>query len=244
MRHNPLTRHYPALTPEERFKLVLAAVGRDDEAERARLVASAERLTFQTLDYAPFVNAYRDVVFTTYPHLLDSAAEYLERFWVADCSIVDERDAAVHGDAAGLDDEGEPGDDDGAEPAGADGAGSECDPFADERRERPTWVRHLELAYAAGFILNVRVEGWKLFSERLNIPAFTYFKVLPGFDRLERALKMAETTAFQPAGMLNWLNSTRPTHAGRATFESIISPEVYACRCEAEFRGQVKFWGG
>jgi hypothetical protein len=245
MKHNPLTRHYPALTPEERFKLILAASDRDDDAECARLVASAARLTFRMPDYAPFIHAYHDVAFTTYPHLVDSAAEYVERFWMADCSIVDERDAAFDGDEAELDDsEGEPSADDGVEPAAAGDPGSDCDPFADERRKRPTWVRHLEMAYAAGFILNVRVAGWKLFSERLNIPPFTYFKVLPGFDRLKRALKMAEETAFRPEGMLNWLNSIRPTDAERVTFETIISPEVYARRCEAEFRGQVEFWGG
>jgi hypothetical protein len=240
-------RHYPALTPEERFKLVVAAVDRDDEADRARLVAAAERRTFQMPDYAPFIDAYHDLVFASFPHLLDAAAEFLERYWMGDLSVDDERDAAVNGREASPDKRGsgvEPTARDGAEPGGANGEASNLDPFADERRKRPTRVRQLELAYVAGFILKVQVAGWKLFCERLNVPPFAFFKGLPGFERLERALKLAEKTAFEPADILKWLNRRCRSGAQRATLESIISPESYARQCDEAFREQVKSWGG
>jgi hypothetical protein len=40
-----LARHYANLTPEERFRLILAAGSRGDEAERDRLVSTGQRIT-------------------------------------------------------------------------------------------------------------------------------------------------------------------------------------------------------
>jgi hypothetical protein len=66
------------------------------------------------------------------------------------------------------------------------------------------------LALAAGFILKTKADGWKLFCERMTIPPFTFWKGLPGFARLKRALARAEEAAFVPEGFLRWLNDVRP----------------------------------
>ena len=40
MNASTVTKHYGLLTPEERFRLILAAGGRGDEAEQDRLVST------------------------------------------------------------------------------------------------------------------------------------------------------------------------------------------------------------
>ena len=72
---------------------------------------------------------------------------------------------------------------------------------------RPLWQRLLELAYAAGFMLRTKADGWKLFCERLHVPPFLVWQELPGFERLQEALAQTEKTAFNAEGMLRWLNT-------------------------------------
>ncbi len=45
MKAHPLAKNYDLLTPEERFRLIMAASQRGDEAERDRLVQAGSRLT-------------------------------------------------------------------------------------------------------------------------------------------------------------------------------------------------------
>jgi hypothetical protein len=49
------------LAPEERFRLILAAGARGDEAERDRLRHSGERITLRMEDHAPWAHAFDEL---------------------------------------------------------------------------------------------------------------------------------------------------------------------------------------
>jgi hypothetical protein len=79
-----LARHYANLTPEERFRLILAAGARGDEAERSRLVSTGQRITLSIQDHAPYAHAFEELSFLLFIELLEEAARYLEAFARAD----------------------------------------------------------------------------------------------------------------------------------------------------------------
>lgn len=74
MNVNALARNYGRLTAEERFRLILAAGGRGDEAERDRLAQAGGRLTLSVPDHAPYGHAFEELVLLTYIELLEEAA--------------------------------------------------------------------------------------------------------------------------------------------------------------------------
>lgn len=101
----------------------------------------------------------------------------------------------------------------------------------------------MDLALAAGFVLKVKADGWKLFCERLSVPPFAAWKDLPGFDRLERALALAEQAAFMPAGLVRWLNDVRP--AGTSALSRVpLTVEGIADATAKMFQDWVDWWGG
>lgn len=116
--------------------------------------------------------------------------------------------------------------------------------------ERPGWVRTLELYYAQNFILKAKVDGWKLFCERLGIAPFGVWQYFPGIDRLQGALKSLEANeyrpapVFQPDGMVAWMSRIRPKEAPRLTVDRLISPEKFANDLDKAFRIRVEWWGG
>jgi len=73
-----LATHYGALTPEERFRLILAAHARGDDTEAERLVGAAQRWTFSNVDYSPFAHALQEVQMITFMELIDEAARHDE----------------------------------------------------------------------------------------------------------------------------------------------------------------------
>jgi hypothetical protein len=83
--------------------------------------------------------------------------------------------------------------------------------------EPTLWQRTRDLALAAGFMVRAKTDGWKLFCERMNVPPFLFWERLPGFDRLQLALALAEEAAFFPEGMLRWLNAIRQERKPEAT---------------------------
>src|SRR5690348_15556891 len=90
MNSNAVARHYGTLTPEERFRLILAASGRGDEAERDRLVNAGERVALAMPDHAPFALAFYEVALLTYIELMDAAGFYAEALAHADAFAADE----------------------------------------------------------------------------------------------------------------------------------------------------------
>jgi hypothetical protein len=230
MNANAVARHYDRLEPEERFRLIVAAGARGDEAEAARLVNAAGTRMFCTADHAPFARAFDELATLVFIELLEEAARYHDALLHAD------EDHYLFGGAQADEEEGDPAE---VEPdAEADAKSGEGD-----AGERPLWQRSLDLALAAGFVLRTKAEGWKLFCGQLGIPAFALWKLFPGFDRLQRTLAQAEKGAFAPEGFLRWLNDRRP--AGEPERTAVpFTVEGMAAAAEALFRERVQWWGG
>jgi hypothetical protein len=197
----PLAKKYDRLTAEERFRLIMAAVGRHDEAEQDRLIRAGSRITLSVPDQAPYAQAFDTMALNVFIDLLEEAARYndaFERFerWYE----ADETDVCPEG-------------------------------------------RLFDMVLASGYMLTARLEGWKLFCERLNIPPFLLWDKLPGFDRLKRTLDLAEKRAFDSEGFLRWLNRVRPEGKPELT-EVPLTPERLAKANAENFRELVKWWSG
>jgi hypothetical protein len=228
MNTNPVARHYGSLTPEERFRLIVAAAARGDQAERERLTNAGQRITLSMPDHAPHGHAFNELALLVFIELLEEAARYLE--------ALDRADDAE--EAFGEEDEGE-----GSPPEDEPDVTADSEPAEDYAGDRPAWQRSLDLALAFGFTLRTKADAWKLFCERMSVPPFVGWEYLPGFDRLQRALKVAEQAAFVPEGMVRWLNAIRPDGAPEATVEGLISAQGHADGLERLFRECVARWG-
>jgi hypothetical protein len=225
MNAKAVARHYGSLTPEERFRLILAAGGRGDEAERDRLANAAKRITFSAQDFRPYANAFDELALLVFIELLEEAARYLDALHWAD------EDPDIFGDDEDEEAEGEPGPKADTGPA-REGAG-----------ERPAWRRSLDLALAWGCLLRTKADGWKLFCERLSVPPFLLWDKLPGSDRLRRALALTDKAAFTPEGLVRWLNRARPAGGPERTGIAMTA-EGFADAAAELFRERVGWWGG
>ena len=139
-----LANHYPQLTPEERFRLIMAANDRGDEAEGNRLMNAGQRIQFSCADHAPYAHAFHELLFSTYIELLEDATTYQECDAQADRLLRDSINAAQA-----------PNKKNGAAPK-AMGQTSEEDAV-----EHPEWHRAWRAAYAMGFLFKVKLDGWK-----------------------------------------------------------------------------------
>jgi hypothetical protein len=235
MNASALAKHYGSLTPEERFRLILAAGARGDDAERERLMKAGGRLTLSMQDHAPYSHAFEELALLIFIELLEEAARYDNAY---------ERASDALDIFAGATDATEDAEEEEAEGDGAEEDEPMAEPSEGDARERPpAWQRSLELAYAAGFMLRTKAGGWKLFCERLNVPPFVLWEGLPGCDRLRRALALAEDSAFLPEGFLCWLNRIRPKGKPELT-EVPLTVEGMADATEDLFRKRVDWWGG
>jgi hypothetical protein len=221
MNANAAAKYYERLTPEERFRLMLAAGARGDEAERARLIDSGERIFLSVSDYAPYAEAFYELALVVFIDLLEDAARYLDAFHRTDDADFIE----------GADTQNGPEED----------KEMEADPVPGKKS---AWMRCLDMALAAGFVLRAKADGWKLFCERLTVPPFALWEGLSGLDRLQRALALAEGhddlpgAAFTAEGMLRWLNGIRPPGAPALT-EVKLTAEAIADETEELFRAGV-----
>ena len=112
-----------------------------------------------------------------------------------------------------------------------------------ENNPEPVCMRALDIALAAGYMLRTTANGWKLFCERLNVPPFLLWEESPGFDRVQRALALAEKAAFVPEGFLRWINRVRPKGEPELTAVPLTPEGVAAATAEA-FRQRVQWLGG
>jgi hypothetical protein len=229
MKAAPLAKNYKCLTPEERFRLILAASGRGDEAERDRLKNASGRITLSMQDHAPYAQAFDDLALLFFIDILEEAARYQECLEFADETR----------DSIGADETEEESDD----AAEERDARADEGPAQEDASEEPVCFRALDIALAAGYMLRTQANGWKLFCERLDIPAFLLWKELPGFDRLQRALALAEKAAFVPEGFLLWLNRVRPKGEPELTAVPLTVEGVADANAEA-FRQRVQWLGG
>ncbi len=218
-------------------RLILAAGGRGDEAERDRLIRAGGRLTLTFPDHAPFAQSFDELSGLTYMELLDVAARYLEAFDFAD----DVAEAETPRDR--LDDESMSDSEETEEQPEAELADDESEPLT-------TFDRARGLVLAAGFMLKTKVDGWKLCCGRLNVPHFLLWSVYPRFSRLQSALDVLTGTddfpgpAFEAEGMVRFFNRLRLPEAPQATAERLISAEKLADELEAAYCNRAKWWGG
>ena len=208
-------QQYKLLTPEERFRLILAASGRGDDAECERLVQASDRITLRMPDYSPYSHALQDVSLMIFIELLTETGRYLESMALADQEFLPKgEDPAVYDD-----DEPET---------------SELE-FANERR--------LQMGLASGYVLRTKAEGWKQFCERWSIPPFLLWQDLPGFDRFQAALKLTDHAAFTEDGFLRWLNRVRP--ADHPVIPEVpVTVAGTADGVEEFFQARIEWWSG
>jgi hypothetical protein len=197
MNRNTMAKYYRALTPEERFRLIVAAGDRGDEAEQDRLANAGGRITLSSPDHAPFARALQELAMIVFLELTEEAAKHDDAWhrW-EESSLMD-----LLGGKAGA--EAKPDNEPEERPEGAIKANAITD-------------RLLYRYLAQGFFLRTKVEGWKLFCDRLGISPWGLWQYLPGFERLRKRLKAVDGTdgrpsaVFTPAGMVSWLNLVRP----------------------------------
>lgn len=211
---------YTHLSAEERFRLIVAAGDRGDEAEQKRLANASKRITFSNLDYSPFARALQELAILAFVELVELAAEVHDAFdgWSdADTGISDGKKDT---------------------PATAN---------QDDATDRdPTYGLFL----AKDFILRTKAAGWMLFCKRLGISPFGLWQRLPGFERLRRDLKTLEATPDRPSPaftlkrMVAWMNAVRQLGEVELAEADILSAERIADAHDAEFRKRVAWWGG
>jgi hypothetical protein len=223
MKAPPLANKYDSLTAEERFRLILAASGRGDKTERDRLKNAGAQITLSMADHSPYAHAFDEVAMLIYIELLNEAASYKEFL----CSP---NDACNDSDDEGTEDE--------------DAAPEDTKAKSDDslEQEDPDFIRTLDLALAIGYLLQTKANGWKLFCERLNVPPFLHWEILPGFDRLQHTLAIAEKAAFVPEGFLRWLNRRRPKGMPELTTVPITAEGIATEIAEA-YRQRARWWG-
>jgi hypothetical protein len=193
-----VAKNYRSLTPEERFRLIFAALGRGDEAEAERLKYAAGRITVSQQDHAPFVLAFAELSWFAYIELADAAAVALHAFEIVSLSDADRKLAG------------------GLTPA--------------------------ELKSVAALMLRTKVDGWKLFCQRLNVPPFLLWEAFPGLERLQRALAKSQEFAFTKEDMLRWLNTLRPVGRPKMT-QLLFTAEGVADAHESTFRQRAEWFG-
>jgi hypothetical protein len=228
MNTNTIAKNYDTLTPEERFRLILAASGRGDDAERDRLARTGRAITLTMQNHYPYAHAFDELAHFTFIELLEDVARYHD----ANESATEALGVAADDEATEDDDENEENQETAA-----------VEPAEEQPSDRPLWQRFLSLTYALGCVLRTKLEGWKLFCERLNVPPFLLWEALPGFDRLQRALSVVEKAAFTPEDFLRWLNAIRP--AGQPELLQVrLTVEAVATETLETFNARVKWWGG
>jgi len=222
-----LANNYGMLTPEERFSLIMAAIGRGDEVDQERLTNASKRITFSSMDYSSYAHAFQELQFSTYDELLDDAAFYLE--------CLAERDQQLRNSIE------------------ADKTKKTISRTKGRTRERddvewPDWHRSGRMAYAVGFLFKAKLEGWSLFCKRINIwsPVLWDQADLPGLDRIRRAFTLVHAGgAFTSAAeMAHWVNEVGSDEFLEHTEADVLTAEQVAADLDATFRDRVKWWGG
>ena len=234
MTPDKLTKQYGLLTPEERFRLILAASGRGDDSERDCLVRSHKPVSFSQADYTPYAQAMHEVSILIFIELLEMAASLQEAWYRADvvgCEA--ELFRSANGDE-GDDDDQEIGSD-------QDSVKTPAEPTHDNASRLPRGERLLNLALAHGYMFQVRLDGWRIFCQHWHLSPFQTWIGLPGFERLQAALSITQVACFAEEGFLRWWEQTRPPEASPDSLPQ--TAESIAAGIEKLYRERVQWWG-
>ena len=231
MNTGSLARHYDRLTPEERFRLILAASGRGDEAERDRLGRAAPRITLGLQEHWPYAQAFTELSWLIFIELAENATRFRDAVEsaFAECGSCDACTRKATG-GGGRQKNRKKGARVAEPPEGGD------DP--------PGCQRYAGLAGVAAFVLRVKSDGWNLFCSRLGVPPSLLWEELPGLARLMRDLASAEQAALSPEGFLQWMNRVRCRAGDPEATTVTLTAERIADETELMFRAHVRSWGG
>jgi hypothetical protein len=112
-----------------------------------------------------------------------------------------------------------------------------------EEGGRTAAERLFTYAHYQGFLLKLKIDGWKLFCQRRRIPPYALWQSLPGYDRLQRALELTEEVAWTAEDYLRWFNGLQPGGGPEAT-QVGVTAETVADELEEWFRERVRWWSG
>ena len=91
MKYKSLANGYPQLTAEERFRLLMAALGRGDDVEHAQLCRAGRRITLSMDDHAPYAIAFNKAALIQFIQLLDHAARFEQAVHLASRELLSDR---------------------------------------------------------------------------------------------------------------------------------------------------------
>jgi hypothetical protein len=210
-----LANHYAQLSAEERFRLIVAAGDRGDEAEQQRLSNASKIITFSNVDYSPFTQALRELAILTFLDLVEEAAMYrdaFERWSDADTTGISsatakKRNLTSKDRASGV--------------------------FLAQgfmlRTKAAGWKLFCERMSISPFGIWQYLPGFERLQCELNIVEGTLDR--PG-------------SAYTPKGVVCWLNTVRPSGDPEVTEARIMTAERCANSLDTMFRERVKWWGG
>ena len=223
---------YSYLSPEERFRLILAASSRGDFAETDRLSAAGKRIEFRVPDHAPWALAFTELAMIAFMELVELASKHREalRDWLDVSRSLEQKKPSGRRATT-------------SKPKGL--------PDHDELSEdKKCELKLLGASFGMGYVLKSKIDGWKLFCEQMNVPAFSLWELLPGYERLAKAMDEVDETktefpaAFGAEHMLAFLRNHRPEGLPEPTKDRLISAEACANELRQLFRDGVKRHGG
>ena len=215
------------------LRLILAASGRNDEAERDRLAQAASQITIAMTDHGPFANAFSDIANLMFIELLADSADYLD-LCQRTCEMMelgDEEDETAR-TAKQVGEESTEHSESGSHGESEEITESECS----------AWYQNLALSYAVGYLLRTKIAGWELFCGRLDVPPFLLWEMAPGYERFQHVRAVTEKTAFVAEGFLQWLNSRRPKGKPEL-LQAPLTVEMVADENDKAFRQRILWWG-
>lgn len=206
MNLHQLNSHYSNLSAEERFRLILAASGRDDDPERDKLVKAGQVKNLALSDHWPYAQAFSETSMFTFMELVEDASIYHDMLMLRHTKRDDLSEVK--------------------EPDGISKA----------------WQKEFDLVLATGCRLQMKIKGWELFCEKLQVPDRLLWRDLPGYRRLEVHLDISKNMAFRPIGLLRWLNRSRPK--GTPKLKKLpVSARLFARSNEYTYRERARWWG-
>jgi hypothetical protein len=228
-----IANRYSQLTPEELFRLIMAANARADEVERDRLANAGQRITLSMSAHSPYALAFGELSFVTYMDLLEEAANFLDEHQRATnaAGLVGARMPIRRRARATTRNEEVPA----------------VENAADDADKPPLWT-HADVVNAIGFFFKAKLIGWKFFCERWNAAPLSLWEhgEYPGLDRLKRTWALVRNGLAFPttADLVRWLNTVRPIGDPELTEANIMTAERIADSLDAQFRERVRWWGG
>jgi hypothetical protein len=217
MNASSLAKNYSALTAEERFKLIVKANDRGDEAEADQLVNASKRFTFSRWDFVPYSQSFLDLALLSYIEMLHECG----LFFIGCERLCDaETFASTEGDEKGEKSEW-----------------TTVDRFRDMYLVQGFILK----TKAAGWKLFCERLGFRPFAVWEELPGFDWFQ---GSLRIVEGTDGRPGEAFSEDDMLGWIKRSIDRKGTLEVVEvKLLTAEAYAGDCEEAFRKRADFHG-